>query len=84
MIFQGGKSFFKSKRRHAIRGTQISWHAREPVLLVGWNSGKLTLIDPVKGVEEDLTDGELGEICSLSWNSDNNNVLVADNVSINI
>ncbi|KAE9552573.1 hypothetical protein FO519_004230 [Halicephalobus sp. NKZ332] len=76
---QGGKSFFKSKKRPAARGTQIAWHSREPVLLVGWDSGKLTLIDPVKGIEEDLLEGDLDEICALSWNSDNNNVLAADN-----
>uniref|UniRef100_A0AC34QCU6 ANAPC4_WD40 domain-containing protein n=1 Tax=Panagrolaimus sp. JU765 TaxID=591449 RepID=A0AC34QCU6_9BILA len=75
---QGGKSFFKSKKRQFTRGNQIIWHTKQPILLIGWDNGKLSLIDPIKGIEEDITGSDLTEICVLCWNSESEIAYVGD------
>uniref|UniRef100_A0A914QF98 Anaphase-promoting complex subunit 4 WD40 domain-containing protein n=1 Tax=Panagrolaimus davidi TaxID=227884 RepID=A0A914QF98_9BILA len=78
----GGKSFFKSKKKAAARPAVISWHNREPILAIGWDNGKLTIVDPVKGHEEDIPLGaEIEEICGMHWNSESGTLLVADLVN---
>uniref|UniRef100_A0A7E4ZTU6 WD_REPEATS_REGION domain-containing protein n=1 Tax=Panagrellus redivivus TaxID=6233 RepID=A0A7E4ZTU6_PANRE len=75
---QGGKLLYTSKEKTAAKPVQILWHPTEAVVVVGWDSGKVSLISPTNDVEADIPGVELSSIVGMAWDETANEILIAD------
>uniref|UniRef100_A0A914DW40 Anaphase-promoting complex subunit 4-like WD40 domain-containing protein n=1 Tax=Acrobeloides nanus TaxID=290746 RepID=A0A914DW40_9BILA len=75
---KGGKSFFVSKIAQNVRATKIAWHPSETILAVGWDNGRISIIDPLNKLEHDIGERDQDEICCMQWEERNSLLLVGD------
>ncbi|KAI6184371.1 hypothetical protein M3Y97_00588900 [Aphelenchoides bicaudatus] len=74
----GGKAFYSTSARAEQRINCTEWHPTEPVLVVGWQSGIITLVDPLKRQENDQPVGQLNDVQVSSWDLDGQKLLAGD------
>uniref|UniRef100_A0A915CSH0 Anaphase-promoting complex subunit 4-like WD40 domain-containing protein n=1 Tax=Ditylenchus dipsaci TaxID=166011 RepID=A0A915CSH0_9BILA len=72
------KPFYLSTIQHNQFPNCIDWHPTETVLAVGWESGKVELVDPNKKTEIEVTDVGLDKVCCVKWNESGSILLAVD------
>ncbi|CAD5216485.1 unnamed protein product [Bursaphelenchus xylophilus] len=76
---KGGDAFYTLPARQNERPLKLLWHLTDPKVAVGWDSGRISIIEPFDQHEKEIESAERASaIRVLSWHTDGQTLISGD------